>query len=468
MTVTRPPDERVAVSSPPARRATFRGVFAVREFRALWAAQVLSVSGDRLALVALTLLIYERTHSPLLAAVAYAAGYVPYVVGGLFLSSLADRLPRREVMVSCDLIRAVLVTVMLLPHMRLDALVALLYVTTMVQPPFDAARSAILPDVLDGERYALAAATMQTTYRVAIVVGAAVGGVIVALIGARFALGVDAATFVASAVLVRFGTRARPAPAGRAGQGQLARLSGGARLVFGDRALRTLLMLGWLVALYEIPEGIAAPYASRLGGGPVAAGLVIASTQVGAVLFTPIFTSKIGPLTRLRWMGPMAVCTCAVLMLIILGPGLVVSMAIFALSGTFAIYQIAANTAFVARVPNERRAQAFGLANAGLVVGQGVAFMVAGAAAEVVPPSTVIAVGGGLSALAACGLAVRWRRMSPAVGRHSARHLRGHASGNASPGNASLGNASLGNASLGNASLARQAPIHAARSRVRG
>ena len=66
--------ERVAVSISPAGRATFHDVFAVGEFRALWASQILSVGGDRLALVALTLLIYDRTHSPLLAAVAYAAG----------------------------------------------------------------------------------------------------------------------------------------------------------------------------------------------------------------------------------------------------------------------------------------------------------------------------------------------------------------------------------------------------------
>jgi hypothetical protein len=211
--------------------------------------------------------------------------------------------------------------------------------------------------------------------------------------------------------------------------------------VFGDRALRTLLMLGWLAACYEIPEGLAAPYAGKLGGGPVAAGLLIAASQVGAAVATPVFTRQIGPLTRLRWMGPMAVCACAVLLVVALRPGLIVSMAIFALSNTFAMYQIAANTAFVERLPNERRAQAFGLANAGLVVGQGLAFMAAGAAAEVVPPSTVIALCGGLGALMACGLALRWRDMSPAVGRHSARHLGRQAS------------------------LARQAPVHAARSR---
>jgi predicted MFS family arabinose efflux permease len=454
------------VSSSPARRATFRDVFAIGEFRALWASQILSVGGDRLALVALALLVYDRTRSPLLAAVAYAAGYVPYVIGALFLSGLADRLPRREVMVACDVVRAVLVAAMLVPRIPLDGLIVLLYVTTAIQPPFDAARSAILADIVQGERYALAAATMQTTFRVAIVAGAAAGGVVVALAGARFALGVDAATFVASAIVVRFGTAARPSAAkaerwsgpdsGRR-PNPLAQLGAGVRVVFGDKALCTLVLLGWLAALYEIPEGLAAPYASRLGGGPVAAGLLIASGQVGAAVAMPVFTKKIGPLTRLRWMGPMAVCACVVLILTALRPSLVVSMAIFAMAGTFAIYQIAANTAFVARVPNERRAQAFGLANAGLIVGQGLAFTLAGAAAEVVPPSTVIALSGGLGALAACGLALRWRRMSPAVGRHSARHFRGQAplvSDQALP-------------IRDQAPLAGQAPLHMAHSRLR-
>ncbi len=95
----------------------------------------------------------------------------------------------------------------------------------------------------------------------------------------------------------------------------------------------------------------------------------------------------------------MAVLTCGILAVTVLRPNLIVSMALFALSNSFAMYQIAANTAFVERIPNEKRGQAFGLANAGLIVGQGVAFAVAGAAAEVVPPSTVVALSGGIGAL---------------------------------------------------------------------
>jgi hypothetical protein len=304
---------------------------------------------------------------------------------------------------------------MLLPGMPITVLVSLLYLTTMAQAPFEAARSAVLPDVLRDERYALAATVMQTSFRIALVAGAAVGGVAVAFLGARPALGLDAATFIASAVLIRFGTKARPAPH-RVDQHALRQLGEGVRLLVGDKTIRTVMMLGWLIALYSIPEGIAAPYVARLSGGPVAAGLVVASGQVGAVLVAPLFARKIGPRVRLRWMGPMAACTCAVLLLTAFQPGLVASMVIFGLSGTFAIYQIAANTAFVECVPNERRSQAFGLASMGTVASQGGALLVAGAAAEIMPPSLVIAVSGGLGALMAGFLALRWRHMSTTLG----------------------------------------------------
>jgi predicted MFS family arabinose efflux permease len=414
------------VSSSSAPRPTYRSVFAVAEFRALWLSYVLSAGGDRLALVAMTILVYARSNSPLLAAITFASGFVPYLFGGLFLSGLADRLPRRTVMVACDVARAVLVGLMLAPRMPIDALIALLYMVTVIQPPFDAARSAIVRDMMDAGRYPLATAVIQSTNRVVIVAGAAVGGLIVAVFGAWPALAADALTFVASGLLILVGIHARPAAdsAGASGSpNPLLQLASGVRIVFGDPALRTLMCLGWLAAFYEVPEGLAVPYAAKLGGGAVAAGLLMATSQLGAAVATPIFTKRIGRLTRLKWMGPMALLTCGALVVTITRPGLYVSMVIFAVSNTLAMYQIAANTAFVERIPNERRGQAFGLANAGLMVGQGVAFAIAGAAAEVVPPSTVVALSGGLGALIACVLALQWRRMSPTVGRHTARHL---------------------------------------------
>jgi MFS family permease len=423
------PDRRGTVKGAVPPRATFRDVFGVREFRALWFSEILSIAGDRLALVALTLLVYDRTKSPLLAAMAYAVGYLPWVIGGVLLADVADRRPRRSVMVTCDAVRAVLVAVMAVPHVPLGALVALLFATTMFTPPFESARAAVTADILQGERYVLGAAVTQTTFLAAQVAGAAGGGVAVALIGVRPSLAVDSVTFALSGLLIGLGTRARPAAAKpeTVQPSPWARVREGFRLVFGDQALRTLLLLGWLVVFYTVPEGIAAPYAAKLGGGPIATGLVLASTVFATTIATPLFTRFVRPRRRLALMGPLAVLTCATLVLTALRPGLAVSLVIFSLSATFGIYQIAANTAFVVRVTNERRAQAFGIANMGVVVGQGAAFVAAGAAAEVITPAAVIAVGGGIGAVIAVVLTLRWRHVSPPGGRHAAARRPGHA-----------------------------------------
>ncbi len=427
-------DRRGTAESAVPPRATFRDVFAVREFRALWLSEVLSVVGDRLALVALTLLVYQRTQSPLLTALVYASGYLPWVIGGLFLADLADRYPRRPVMVVCDLVRTVLVAAMVIPHLPILALVALLFATTMFAPPFESARAAITPDILPGDLYPLGAAVTQTTFLAGQVIGAAAGGVAVALIHVRPALAIDAGTFVLSGLLILLGTRARPAAA----QQETGRMSpwvrarAGFALVFGDRALRTLLLFGWLVVFYTVPEGIAAPYAAKLGGGSIATGLVLASTAFSTMIATPLFSRFVSPRRRTDLMGPLAVLTCATLVLTALRPGLAVSLVIFSLSAAFGIYQAAANTAFVVRVPDDRRAQAFGIANMGVIVGQGAAFIAAGAVAEFMAPAVVIAIWGGVGAVVAVALMLGWRQLSPPGGRHAAGRSPGHAASRSS------------------------------------
>jgi MFS family permease len=404
-------------------KPTFRQIFANPEFRAVWLAQLLSVAGDQLARVAITVLVYDRTRSPFWTALTYAVTLLPWVVGGLALSGLADRLPRRQVMVVCDLARLVFVCLMALvsltapPEAGLWILVALLFVVTLLDSPFKSARSAMMPDILTGERYVLGTAVTQTTLQVAMVSGYALGGLIVALLGVRIALLIDAATFAASAILIWFWVRHRPAavdPAtGR--PSQLAQIAAGIRLVFGDRALRTLMLLGWLVAFYVVPMGLAAPYAASFHASlaiPIATGLVFAAGPFGTAVGAVVLGRTITPAARQRWMGPMAAAACGVLLFCALQPDLVAALLIIAVSGACASYQVAANAAFVATVPPERRGQAFGLANGGMQVTQGLWIVLAGAVASshAVTPGTVIAISGGLGALLAAALAITWRR----------------------------------------------------------
>lgn len=428
------PGVRVTADAPPvAGTPTFREVFRVTEFRALWLAQLLSVAGDQLARVAMTVLVYDRTHSALLTAATYAVTFVPWIIGGLALSGLADRLPRREVMVACDVIRMLLVCLMALislevsPVPALWIMVILLFAVTLLDSPFKSARSAMLPDILTGDRYVLGIAVTQTTLQIGMVAGFALGGLVVAGLGVRTALLVDAATFAASALLVRAWVRQRPAAASRAaGAGsQLAEMAAGVRLVFGDRTLRTLMLLGWLVAFYVVPMGLAAPYAASLRTSlpiPVATGLVFAAGPFGTAIGAVVVGRLIPPSARQRLMGPLAVACCGLLVLCWAHTGPIAALLVIAGSGACAAYQLAANAAFVAAVPSQRRGQAFGLANGGMQVTQGLWIVLAGAAASssAVTPGVAIAISGGLGAVLAAALAIGSRRrtgLSPAAPR---------------------------------------------------
>jgi MFS family permease len=397
-----------------AAKATFRDVFAVAEFRALWAAQLLSVIGDQLARVALTVLVYDRTRSALLAAITFVASIVPTFLGGVTLAWLADRYPRRAVLIACDLVRCALVLVMAIPGVPLAGLVGLLFLVTLVGAPFSSARAAIYPDVLAGDRYVVGTAVSLTTYQFAQVLGFAAGGAVTGLFGTRLSLIIDAATFAASALIVGALVRSRPAPARTASgphqPSRLAGIFGGARLVFADSALRTPMLFGWLAAFYNAPEGVVTPLARALGGGAAAVGVILAAQAIGETAGAIILSRYVAPPTRLRLMGPLAVTTCAILVFFFWRPGLAVSLLILIASGLCAAYQLAANAAFVSATPQEQRSQACGLAQGGMSLGQGIVLILAGAAAEHFAPARVIAVCGAVGAVVALGVAFMWAR----------------------------------------------------------
>jgi hypothetical protein len=109
-------------------------------------------------------------------------------------------------------------------------------------------------------------------------------------------------------------------------------------------------------------------------------------------------------------MGPLAFATCAVLVLFIWRPGLLVSLLILFASGLCASYQLAANAAFVSAAPKEQRSQAFGLAQGGMSLGQGIVMILAGAAADHHSAARVIAVCGAIGAGMALAIAIIWAR----------------------------------------------------------
>jgi MFS family permease len=395
---------------PPEKQASYREVFAVREFRGLWTAQLLSYAGDQFAQVAIAILVYHRTHSALLTALAYALTYLPPIFGGPLLSGLADLFPRRRVMIICDLIRAGLVAVMAVPSTPFWILCILLTCTVLLGAPFSAARSALLPDVLPGDKYVLGSAIGNMTHQASQVLGFVTGAIVVLALNPYHTLALDAGSFALSALLAVGWVKRRPAPpreqTDRPSPWTVARK--GAAVVFGNPMLRSLVLFGWLAGFYVLPEGLAAPYAHALKGGTITVGLLMAAMPVGTVISAVVLGRVVKPSERLRMMGWLSMFACLPLIGCALRPPLWGVLVLWTLSGLGSGYQLAAAAAFVQNVPDSGRALAFGLAQSGLLAAQGVGILVGGAAAQVLGPAPVVALSGTAGLGCATLLAFGW------------------------------------------------------------
>nr|WP_269328547.1 MFS transporter [Kineosporia babensis] len=438
--------------------------------------------GDQVAAVAVAVMLYQDSGSPLLAAAGYATAYVPWLLGGPLLATWAERFSGRSVLVACDLARALLIAVAALSGASPLVVAALVFLSAMLAPPFDAARSALLAQILTGNRYPVGMSLRQAVHQIAQLCGFALGGALVLAISAPGVLALNCLTFLASAGLLRLGLKVRSEPkkhkptdgvltdSGKAKSGAQSggapgvpaqrrignrtrlrtqgrrvaaatRLRGnssvwqdmlaGAQVVRGDSQIWFPLVLGIVGAAYAIvPEAIAVAYAAELGHGSSAVGLIMAAAAAGSVIGGLAIGRFAAPHTAARLMYPLALIGTLPLLIIALRPGLLVSLILFVLCGLGQAFQVVANTQFAAHVPAEMRTRAFGLAIAGLYAGQSLAILLGGAAAQWLAPSTVIAGSGLIGALGVLLLLPRLRptagRRMPgrAVGRAAARRAR--------------------------------------------
>jgi MFS family permease len=392
------------------RAASYRAVFAIREFRALSLAQVMSDLGDQIAQVAIAVLVYAKMGSPVITGLAYALTYLPPIVGGRAVSGLVDALPRRQVMITLDLVRGGLVELMALPQVPLGGTCALLFATVLLGPPFSAARSAMLPQILPRDRLALGAAVASMTFQASQVAGFLAGGILVATLGAYRSLALDALSFCLSAGLIAGRVRARPYSGESPVHPMLQSLTRDARFIFRRPAARTLVLFGWLAGFAMVPEGLAAPYARTLGGGPVMVGLLMTAMPAGMAIGALVIGRLTRPDEQLRMIGVLAMLSCAPLVVSLARPPASLLVPLLVLAGAGGAYQIAAARAFVAAVPSGHRVRAFGVAQSGLLAAQGLGILMGGAVASWISPPTVVAIAGLLGTVAAAMLANDWDR----------------------------------------------------------
>jgi MFS family permease len=374
---------------------------------------VLSFAGDQFAQVAIAILVYRRTHSAFLTALAYALTYLPPIAGGPLLSGLADLIPRRRVMIACDVLRIGTVGLMAIPGMPFAALCTLLFCTVLAGAPFSSARAALLPDVLPGDKFVLGSAIGNISFQASQILGFVAGAAVVAVVDPYRTLGLDAVSFGISALIVTAGVRARPLPdRDQAARPSLWAVSAdGIRIVFGSRTLLTLLLFGWLAGFYIVPEGLAAPYAHSLHGSTLTVGLLMAAMPSGMVVGAFLLGRIATPSTRMRMMGWLAILSCIPLIGSAWSPPLWAVLLLWALAGAGGAYQLAAAAAFVQALQPATRARAFGLAQSGLYAVQGLGILVGGAVAEAIGAPLTVGLAGLVGLTAAAMLAVNWSQL---------------------------------------------------------
>ncbi|SFP26731.1 Predicted arabinose efflux permease, MFS family [Amycolatopsis arida] len=378
------------------------------EFRALWIAEAQSVFGDHLTTVALAIMVYQRTESALWAALVYALTFLPALAGGLGLAQLADRFPRRTVLVACAAAQAVLVGLMAIPGTPLLLVGGLLVLARLAGAPANAAQNALTREVFtDDERYLRSQDVRGITTNIAMLVGLASGGFLVLQLGGSAALALDALTFGVSALLVWRRVAWRPA-AGAAGEPWF----GAIRWVFGQRRLRVLLALSWLVGLAVIPEGLAAPLADQIDAPPTAVGWLLAADPLGFIVGVFVLSRFVSGENRRRAMGVLAIASAATLVAFALEPSLPYALLLLALAGATGAYIITVGATFITWVPNELRGGAGGLYRTGLRVAQGIGVALGGVVAELVGSASVtIALAGVAGVALGIPVALSWARV---------------------------------------------------------
>lgn len=378
----------------------YRTVLAHREFRALYAAQTLSLLGDQLARIALAILVYRRTGSPLATTSTYALSYLAYLVGGPLLAGLADRYPRLTVMVVCDLLRAPLVLLLCLSGLPVWSVFAVIAVLGALAPPFDSARSALQPDLLDGEAYVVGNALMNMTVQLSQILGFVLGGTVVALTSVRGALVLDAATFLVSAGLLLQGVR--PRRAAQTDPGSFLRDTlAGLSLVRRTPALRDLLVLSVLGSVALIgTEGLAVLVAHDLQGGAVLAGVLTATGPAG-FLVGSVVVLRVDSARRLALLPRLVLLGCVPLLATPFTTSPAIVLALWVTAGVGATVNLIAGPAFMQRCPRELRARAYGVASTCLWTAQGLGLLAAGALADLLTPREAVAVVAGATLLLA-------------------------------------------------------------------
>ena len=253
----------------------------------MWAAGLISYFGSMITYVAVPFQIKELTDSYVAVAISGLVEIVPLVIFGLYGGVLADALDRKKLIWVTEAL-SLLFTGMLLinsmmdsPNLLLIYIVSGLFAATsgLRQPAMQAA----LPRLVDHEDMTAAAALMSLRWQVGVIVGPAIGGILISTYSVAVGYAADIATFVISIALIAFMKKIPPSHEAEAPS--LSALIDGVKYAFSRKDLLGTYLIDLAAMFFAMPTALIPFWVDQLGA-PWALGLLYAAGTIGSIAIT--------------------------------------------------------------------------------------------------------------------------------------------------------------------------------------
>ncbi|MER7767943.1 MFS transporter [Kitasatospora sp. NPDC096140] len=223
----------------------------VAGFRNFWLSRAVSGLGSAITTVALPVLVFQESGSPLLVSLVAASATLPYLAFGLIAGAVSDRVDRRTLMIVTDVLNALCIGSVPLAWamgwLTAGHVVAVAFLSSSLALFFDAGVYGFVPDIVGKESLTQANSAIYGAETVVRIAGNAVAGGLIALFRPAGTLALDALSFAVSALFIRAVTSvaARIAPAGTR-PGFKESISEGLRFLAGHPTLRAMTVVGTL------------------------------------------------------------------------------------------------------------------------------------------------------------------------------------------------------------------------------
>jgi hypothetical protein len=400
---------------------TYRSLFAIREFRVLFANRcvvVISVAASGLALATIT---YEATRSAVLSGLSMFGGpLVSLVVSQLLLAS-SDRVRPRTALMGQMGAAGVSDALQLVPGMPWQARFGLLAIPYAAYAMFAGTRWVLVREIVPEGSYILARSTMNLAEGMQ-VVGYGVGGLALLWLSPRGLFLFAALADLLALVSVRLGIRARPARTARgSGSGSSGNVVGRTAAVnwrlFGSPVIRPLYAALWVPnGLIVGCESLFVPYGHSISAGHAAvAGWLFAATAAGAMAGEVLVGRFVPPGWRDRFIGPLRLLLAVPYLFFFLAPPVSIAIPLGFLASAGYAASLPLQDRLIRHTDNAIQGHVLGLHANGVMIWQAIGALIAGAVTFWMPPAAAMGTMAAASTAVTLLLVPGLRRSAPAT-----------------------------------------------------